>query len=112
MILVIMTAIAVDQRGVFAERILEIASLAALLTMSIMAAGYLLGKLIGCPLQDRIAFVMEFSARNVAIAIVVASTTLGRLDYAVVIAAYFVTQMAITTIVIGGFRRLSQLVPA
>ena len=59
-----------------------------------------------------IAFVMEFSARNVAIAIVVASTTLGRLDYAVVIAAYFVTQMAITTIVIGGFRRLSQLVPS
>ncbi len=74
MILVIMTAIAIDQRGVFAERIQEIAGLAVLLTISAMAAAYLVGWLIGCALQDRIAFVMGFSARNVAIAIVVAST--------------------------------------
>ena len=69
-----------------------------------MAVGFSLAWLLRAPLPDRIAFLVEFSARNTAIAIVVAATTFGRLDYAMFIVAYFVVQIAITLGVLAVLR--------
>jgi len=102
----IVVFVALDQRAVFAEHFLPVAGVASLLTLAVMGAGWGLGRTIHSPLADRVAFLVEFSARNTAIAIVVAATTLGRLDYAALIVAYFVAQIVITLGVIGGLRSL------
>jgi BASS family bile acid:Na+ symporter len=83
----------------------EMAGVSATFNVTVMVSAYALARTVGLHLGDRIAYVMGFSARNVAVAIVVASTTLGRLDYAVFVAAYFMTQMVITIGVIALFRR-------
>ena len=43
----------------------------------------------------------------VVVAVVVAATTLGRLDYAAFILAYYITQMTLTLGVVGWLRNLS-----
>jgi BASS family bile acid:Na+ symporter len=88
--------IVVDQRAIFAEKLISAAGLSTLLTSFTMAFGFGLGWLIGAPFADRITLLVEFSARNTAIGIVVAATVLGRLDYSLFIVGYFVVQMVIT----------------
>lgn len=102
----IVAFVALDQRAFFAEQFLPVAGVATLLTLAVMGTGWVLGKAIRAPLADRVSFLVEFSARNTAIAIVVAATALGRLDYAAFIVAYFVAQIVITLGVIGVLRSL------
>ena len=84
-----------DQRATFTVNLGSAAYISALFTIGAMAIGYAAGWLLGAPPPDRIALLIEFPARNTAIAIVVAATTLRRLDYAVFIVAYFAVEMAI-----------------
>jgi BASS family bile acid:Na+ symporter len=104
MVVGIVTFVVIDQRSVFAQQFVSAIWLAALLTTATMAVGFSLGWLLRAPFPDRIAFLVEFSARNTAIAIVVAATTLGRLDYAMFIVAYFVVQIALTLGVLAALR--------
>jgi BASS family bile acid:Na+ symporter len=104
----IVVFVALDQRAFFAEQFLPVAGVAALLTLAVMGAGWGLGRTIHCPFADRVAFLVEFSARNTAVAIVVAATTLGRLDYAAFVVAYFVAQMVVTLGVVGVLRSMTE----
>jgi bile acid:Na+ symporter, BASS family len=103
----VVLAVVIDQRAILVESVRSVAALAATLTISVMFVGLGLARLAGLPLVDGTSFVMEFSARNAAIALVVAVTTLGRPDYAVFIVAYFLVQMLVTIPVIGLLRRLT-----
>ena len=98
LVAVIVAGIVYDQRALFAEQIAGVVGIAALITLAMMAIGWGVGSAARAPRPDRIAFLVEFSARNIAIALMVASTTLGRLDYAVFLVAYFVVQMAVTAV--------------
>jgi BASS family bile acid:Na+ symporter len=93
--------IAYDQRGAFAVHLASAAGLSAFFTPSAMLIGFATGWLLGAALPDRITLAVEFPVRNTALAIVVAATTLGRLDYAVFIVAYFVVEMVIMMGVVG-----------
>lgn len=96
----IVVVIVLDQRALFAQQFAHVAGISALVTVTTMAVGFTLGRLAGGSFSDRIVYLVEFSARNTALAIVVATTTLGRLDYAVFIVGYFVVQMAISATVL------------
>ena len=100
LVVVIVAGIVYDQRALFAEQIVGVVGIAALITLAMMAVGWGIGVAARAPYPDRVAFLVEFSARNIAIALMVASTTLGRLDYAVFLVAYFVVQMAVTAAVL------------
>ncbi len=103
-IAVIILFIIANQRELFATHLASAAAVATLLVVSGMAIGSTLGRIIGAPPPDRLAFLIEFSSRNTAIAIVVAATTLGRLDYALFIVAYFIVELAIVMGVLGTLR--------
>lgn len=105
LVAVIVVGIVYDQRALFAEQIVGVVGIAALITVAMMAIGWGFGAATRAPYPDRIAFLVEFSARNSAIALMVASTTLGRLDYAVFLVAYFVVQMAVTAAVLAVLTR-------
>jgi BASS family bile acid:Na+ symporter len=107
LVAVIVVAIVYDQRALVAEQIASVVGIAALVTLTMMALGWGLGSVARAPFPDRVAFLVEFSARNSAIAILVASTTFGRLDYAAFVIAYFVVQMAVTAVVLTGLTRWS-----
>jgi BASS family bile acid:Na+ symporter len=100
----VVAIVALDQRAFLAAHSVRVAVLSTLLTVPAMGIGWGVGSAMRLPIRDRISFLMEFSARNTAIGIVVASTTLGRLDYAAFILTYFVSQMVITLIVIAALR--------
>jgi BASS family bile acid:Na+ symporter len=93
--------IAYDQRATFAVHLGSAAYISAFFTVSAMAIGLAAGRLLSAPRPDRIALLIEFPARNTAVAIVVAATTLKRLDYAVFIVAYFVVEMVIMMSVVA-----------
>jgi BASS family bile acid:Na+ symporter len=97
----IVTFIIVSQRGLFTAHLASAAVVAAILVMSGMAIGLTVGRIIGAPLPDRLALLVEFSSRNTAIAIVIAATTLGRLDYALFIVAYFVVEVTLVMGILG-----------
>ena len=66
-----------------------------------------MGRIIGASVPDRLAYMVEFGLRNTAVSIVVAATTLGRLDYAVFVVAYFVVEMVIMLGLLGVVRMAS-----
>ncbi len=97
----IVAFIVYDQGAAFATQLVSAAWFSAFLTVSAMAIGFATGWLLGTPFPDRVTLLVQFSARNTALAIVIAATTLGRLDYAMFIVAYFVVQMGITAAVLA-----------
>lgn len=69
-----------------------VASVAALAwTLAAMGIGWGVAALLGLDADDRFTFLVEFSARNIALAIIVAVASLGRLDLALFSGAYAVT---------------------
>jgi len=62
----------------------------AIWTLAAMAIGWGLATLLGLDANDRITFLIEFSARNIALAFIVAVGSLGRLDLAFFAGAYAV----------------------
>ncbi|MGD8439498.1 MAG: bile acid:sodium symporter [Holophagae bacterium] len=55
-------------------------AVAVVFTVLAMAAGYTIAWATGRPVADRLTFLIEFPCRNLALAIVVAATSLGRPD--------------------------------
>jgi len=64
---------------------------AALWTLLAMGIGWGVGALLGLDANDRFTLLVEFSARNIALAFIVAVASLGRLDLALFAGAYAVT---------------------
>jgi len=53
---------------------------ATLWTLAAMAIGFGIARILGLPEADRFTFLIEFSARNIAVASIVAISGLGRID--------------------------------
>jgi BASS family bile acid:Na+ symporter len=60
-------------------------------TLGAMGIGWGMGALLGLDADDRFTLLVEFSARNIALAFIVAVASLGRLDLALFAGAYAVT---------------------
>ena len=73
-------------------------------TVAAMAIGWGLATLLDLSADDRFTFLIEFSARNIALAFIVAVSSLGRLDLALFSGAYAMTgfPMAIGLAVLRG----------
>ncbi len=108
----IIAFIIVTQRDLFAQQVLTAVGVASLVVIGGVALGMALGRVMGTSPQDRLAYVVEFGLRNIAVSIVVATTTLGRLDYTVFIVAYFVVEIAIMLGVLGVVRMASRVTAA
>jgi BASS family bile acid:Na+ symporter len=67
------------------------AAVAVAWTLAAMAIGWGLAALLGLDANDRFTFLVEISARNIALAFIVAVGSLGRLDLAFFAGAYAVT---------------------
>jgi BASS family bile acid:Na+ symporter len=68
------------------------ATLAALAwTLAAMAIGFAVGRVLGLAPRDRFTLVIEFAARNLALTIIVAIASLGRLEFGLFAAAYSMT---------------------
>lgn len=64
---------------------------AVLWTLLAMAIGYGLASLLGLDSDDRFTFLIEFSARNIALAFIVAVSSLGRLELGFFSGSYSLT---------------------
>ena len=88
------------------------AAVAALLfTLLAMAAGLGVGWIARLEARDLITFLIEFSTRNLAIAVVVGAAILGRLDFMVFATVFFVVRTPIVLAVIGLYRRAHRTAP-
>jgi len=67
------------------------AAAALVWTLAAMAIGWGIGLALGLGADDRFTFLIEFSARNIALAFIVATASLGRLDLALFSGAYSMT---------------------
>ena len=76
----------------------------ALMTVA-MAAGWLCGISIGLPGAERMTFAVIFAVRNVALAMAVAVTLLGRVDYAAFAVVYFLTEVPLLLAGVAIYRR-------
>ncbi|MGH7820221.1 MAG: bile acid:sodium symporter family protein [Candidatus Binatia bacterium] len=80
-------------------------------TLVAMAIGWSVASLLGLDESDRFTFLIEFSARNVALAVVVALSSFGRLDLALFSGVYAMTgfPLVIGLSVLRGWRAPSAL---
>ena len=75
-------------------------------TLFAMAIGWGVASALGLAAADRFTFLIEFSARNIALAFIVAVSSLGRLDLGVFSGAYSMTgfPLVIAAAVVRGRR--------
>lgn len=102
----------VAQRDAFARDVATTAPLAAALVVVAMACGALVGILVGASRSDRFTLAVEFGTRNVGIASAIAITVLGRVEFAVFAAIYFVTEVPIVLAATLAFRRRNRVAPS
>jgi BASS family bile acid:Na+ symporter len=69
-------------------------------------AGWVVGRVTGAGTADCFTVAMVFAVRNVSIAIVMAVTVLGHVEFAVFAAAYFVCQVPLLLAAAAVFRRV------
>jgi BASS family bile acid:Na+ symporter len=82
------------------------ALLAALLwTVSAMAIGWGVARALGLPDEDRVTFLVEFSARNVAVSSIVAMSALGRVDLSLFSGLYVAVAYPLVALLVSWRRR-------
>jgi len=84
-----------DQTATIAQGLRQLVLAAALFTGIAVGSGYLLGWALGRELPDRTCIAIGFNTRNLGAAILIASTVLGRLDFAGFAAVFFVVQLGL-----------------
>jgi BASS family bile acid:Na+ symporter len=80
---------------------------AALFALLDMAAGWGVGVLAGLNVEDRFTFLLEFTARNLAIAAVIGIMVLGRVEFLLFATLFFLAQMPIVLLVVVSYARRS-----
>jgi BASS family bile acid:Na+ symporter len=82
------------------------AALAALLwTLSAMTIGWGVARVLGLSSEDRFTFLVEFSARNVAVSSIVAMSGLGRVDLSLFSGVYVVVAYPLVALLVFWRRR-------
>lgn len=92
--LLLLLVLSVEARRV-SEMLEDVVLLAAAFVTSSFAVGWLTGAAVRADAADRFTLASEFATRNVTIAVVIAVTLLGRLEFAVFASVYFLTELPI-----------------
>jgi BASS family bile acid:Na+ symporter len=82
-----------DQAGNLVAQIGSLLVITALFTLLAMLAGAATGWVVRLQPHDRFAFMVEYPARNLAIATVVGAALLGHTEFVVFAAAFFIIQV-------------------
>lgn len=90
---VLVAFVFLDQAQAVGERIGQLLLVTLLFTLLAMAAGEATGRIAGLGPRDRFSFLVEYAARNLGIATVVGVTLLGRTEFVVFAAAFFIIQV-------------------
>lgn len=94
-----------DQAENLAAQIGELLLTAVLFTLFAMAAGIVIVRGLGLSSRDGFCFVVEYAARNLAIATVVGASLLGQTEFVLFAAAFFLIQVPLMLVAIA-FQRL------
>ena len=90
-----------DQAQNLATQIGELFLTAVLFTLFAMAAGVIIGRGLGLSSRDSFCFVVEYAARNMAIATVVGASLLGQTEFVLFAAAFFLIQVPLMLVAIA-----------
>ena len=91
----------VDQRRLLLENAGQVIVAAVLFSLGAMLLGWLVGRLAKLAPVDCFTLVLEFVARNLAVAALVGITLLGRTDFAVFATLFFLTQAPVILLAIA-----------
>jgi BASS family bile acid:Na+ symporter len=97
--------IIVEAPGVFVSGLATTVPLAAVFVASSIVAGWLAAMLVTRDRRDRFTLAAEFGARNGGVALAVAVTLLGRLEFARFAVTYALTEIPLMLAAIALFRR-------
>jgi len=94
-----------DQTGSLQAQMGSLLGITVLFTLLAMIAGAATGRALGLKPDDRLTFMVEYAARNLAIATVVGAALLGHTEFVVFAAAFFIIQVPLLLAAVV-FRRL------
>ena len=94
-----------DQTENLAAQIGELFLTAVLFTLFAMVAGIAIGRGLGLSSRDVFCFMVEYAARNLAIATVVGASLLGQTEFVLFAAAFFLIQVPLMLVAVA-FQRL------
>jgi BASS family bile acid:Na+ symporter len=94
-------AILMDQRDGLAADAGPVMLAAVPFSLLAMAAGWGVGRLLGLDGRDRLTLLLEFAARNLAIAAVLGMMVLGRLELTLFATLFFLTQIPMVLLIIA-----------
>ncbi len=89
----LVAAIIVSQRARLATEWRQTATTASLFIILALLAGAVFSRLLRLSKQDSLTATIAFPARNVALAMAIAVTLLNRIDYAVFVVVFFLTEV-------------------
>ncbi|MEN8131036.1 MAG: hypothetical protein ABFS45_12745, partial [Pseudomonadota bacterium] len=96
-----------DQEQNIADEIGPVITAAILFTMGAMAVGWGIGRVTRMDPENHLVFLLEFSARNLAITTVIGVTVLGRVEFVLFSALFFLTQVPILLLLVSAYARRS-----
>ncbi len=107
---VVLVLIILDAPNAFVAGLGTTAPLAAAFVLSSMGAGWMTAMLVTQDRRDRFTLAAEFGTRNVGVAMAIAVTLLGRVEFAQFAVTYALTEIPLMLIAIALFRRQQGLV--
>lgn len=104
-IFIVLVLVITSNTQAFLSRLPGTVPLAAAFVIISIAAGWMVASFVTREPRDRFTIAAEFGTRNVSIAIAIAVTMLGRVDFAYFAAAYFITEVPLMLLLTAVFRR-------
>jgi BASS family bile acid:Na+ symporter len=102
---VVLLLIILDAPRAFAGGLSTTVPLAALFVASSIVAGWVTAALVTADSKDRFTIAAEFGTRNVAVAMAIAVTILGRVEFARFAVAYSLVEIPLMLVAVALFRR-------
>jgi BASS family bile acid:Na+ symporter len=107
---IVLFLIIVDAPAAFVGGLTTTVPLAAAFVVSSIVAGWITGALVTKDRRDRFTLAAEFGSRNVGIAMAIAVTILGRVEFASFAVIYSLTEIPLMLVAIALFRRRQEAV--
>ena len=108
---IVLALIILDDPRAFAGDLRNTVPLAAIFIVLSAAAGWLAAAVVTRDPRDRFTLAAEFGTRNLGVAMAVAVTLLGRVEFARFAYTYFLTELPLMLVAIGLFRRRNGALP-
>jgi bile acid:Na+ symporter, BASS family len=102
---VLIGSVAAHEAERFVLQLREAMLPASAMIAAAMLAGWAAGRLAGADAKERFTLAVEFATRNLAIAVAIAVTILGRVPFASFAAAYFLIEIPLVGAAVLAFRR-------